>query len=461
MKYFKSFFGILFLVISILSSVFTSEARDEDLVQSCISEYKEKTKCDAVSMVVYRDENMYYYGSKDDYYQIGSMTKAFTGLGIEKLIQEGKISRKDKVEEYLPGFEMYFEGQKADIRILDLLSQTSGFTNSERDYPSAEENMTLSQWVTTISGKELQFKPGTKYSYSNVNYNLLGAIIETVSGISYKEYMEQEILIPLGLEQTFVGMPPKEKSIVKGTRLGYWNVYDFEMPVKEGAIPAGYFYSNLSDMGRWMEIWLGKADIPSEYKELIEKTKECLKQEGDYYSGWECFPDGVIGHSGGTANYSSRIVYSPEKEVGVCVLTNVNVSASTDRLCNDVFSRMTGAQPAGFTYDIWTIFDDIFGVVTILGMVLLFIVGKLKNIRTMLGVDLAVSVLLISISLVMPILFQASLGSILFVWAPWSVLGGLLALLLDFLVINIKIWMWKRNEMHNKERATQPGGLQG
>ena len=54
----------------------------------------------------------------------------------------------------------------------------------------------VSEWVEQISGSELQARPGEQYSYSNVNYNLLGAIIEQVSGISFKEYMKQEILTP-------------------------------------------------------------------------------------------------------------------------------------------------------------------------------------------------------------------------------------------------------------------------
>lgn len=451
MKYLKSLFGILIMAVLILNSTVYAEAQSDEIVESCISEYKDRTKCNSVSMVVYEDGNMYYYGKKDDLYQIGSMTKAFTGLGVMKLVQEEKIDLDHKVADYLPEFETYYEGQKADICIRDLLSQMSGFTNSERDYPSAKENMTLSRWVETMSGKELQNQPGTEYSYSNVNYNLLGAIIETVSGISYKEYMEQEILIPLGLEHTFVGIPQNENGIVNGTRLGYWKVYDFSIPVKEGAIPAGYFYSNVSDMGRWLEIWIGKADIPSEYKELAAQTKEYLKQENDYFSGWECFRDGTIGHSGGTANYSSRIVYSPEKSVGVCVLTNVNVAASTDRLCNDVLAFMTGNEPSGFVYDVWSVFDHVFSGLTILGIVLLFIICKLRNVRAMFACDAVLIVLLTSIFIVIPTIFQASWGTILFIWAPWSVLGGLIVLSVDIVVINTRLWMRKKNENNNKK----------
>lgn len=143
--------------------------------------------------------------------------------------------------------------------------------------------MTLSEWVEQISGSELRYRPGEQYSYSNVNYNLLGAIIEKVSSISYREYMEQEILIPLGLNHTYVGFPEDEENIVKGTRLGYWKAYHFDMAVREGAISAGYFYSNINDMCRWIEIWLGQADIPAVYKELIEETGNYLNQDHEYY----------------------------------------------------------------------------------------------------------------------------------------------------------------------------------
>ena len=94
-----------------------------------------------MNIVVYDEGKISYYGNtnRDALYQIGSMTKAFTGLGIMKLIQEGKIIPDNKVSDYLFGFAMYYEGKKADILVKDLLSQTSGFTNSERDYPSAKK----------------------------------------------------------------------------------------------------------------------------------------------------------------------------------------------------------------------------------------------------------------------------------------------------------------------------------
>lgn len=96
-------------------------------------------------------------------------------------------------------------------------------------------------------------------------------------------------------------------------------MFEFPITVKEASIPAGYFYSNVEDMGRWIEIWTGSGNASEDLKEALSKIRGQMKEEGDYYSGWELFADGVTGHSGGTPNYSSRIVFDEKKQTGVCV----------------------------------------------------------------------------------------------------------------------------------------------
>lgn len=437
----KSLITILLFLICIFSLCIPVQAKRADQIEHAVSEFQKKTKCSSVAIGVYDNGEVTCYGNmdRDTRFQIGSMTKAFTGLGAMKLVSEGKLSLDASVSDYLPEFEMYYEEEKARILVKHLFSQESGITNSEKDYPSADEGMTLSDWVQSISGKELTNKPGEQYAYSNANYNLLGALIEEISGVSYKDYMEQEILLPLGLTATTVGVPDSGK-ITEGSRLGYLRTFDFEMPVKEGAIPAGYFYSNVQDMCRWIGIWTGDLELPAEYEALIAATKNELKQTGAYFSGWEAFEDGVIGHSGGTANYSSRIVFSPEKKIGVCVLTNLNVAASTDRLCNDIFVITTGKDATGFVWDVWSIFDFIFSAITIVGIILLLVtVCFMKKVRTLVLTGVLEAVVLVSILIVIPMIFQSGWGLILFTWAPWSVLGGLVALVLSVLACGGKL----------------------
>ncbi|MBO4389478.1 MAG: beta-lactamase family protein [Lachnospiraceae bacterium] len=451
----------------------------EGRTRSLIYRFQKETGCRDCSVAVICRGEVSFYGEEEGLYQIGSMTKAFTALAVRKLISEEKLSMESNVSGYLPGFTAYYKGKKQEITVEQLLLMTSGYTNQEAVYPSAAPGMTLQDWVKSISGKELQSLPGEEYAYSNVNYDLLGAIIEQATGESYAEYMEREILEPLGLKNTYVHIPEKCDIIIPGSRLGYRQTFRYEIPVVEGRIPAGYFYSNAGDMARWLQIWLGTAeDVPEEFRELISETKSELTAEGTYTSGWEVFPY-AIGHSGGTPNYSSRIVFSEENEIGVCVLTNLNVAASTDGLCNGIFQIMKGFEPEEIPTDVWTVFDKIFMFVSLAGAVMIvfhlclklrvgltgsrssktegnadgdqshslaasagnsknFVISKLRLALLIAGGSISL-ILLITVCIVMPLVFGAGLGEIAFTWAPVSFAGGLIFLGADVLVVIMRL----------------------
>lgn len=428
-------------------------------ISSLIAQFGSSTKCRNVSAVVFDNGEISYYGDKEGLYQIGSMTKAFTGLAVHKLIVEGKLSEDDVVSKFIPGFEAYYDTELVDITIQNLLDQKSGYTNSESDYPSATAEMTLDEWAKSISGKELKSLPGTEYAYSNTNYNLLGLIIEKVSGMSYRDYLESEILTPLGLTDTYVGVPEagtlevnasevskygesvKEAGmrIIEGTRLGYRHAFNYHIPVREASIPAGYFYSNATDMARWITIWTGNADVPADFAEPIKNVKDLLQTVGDYHSGWELFENDVIGHSGGTPNYSSRIVFSADGSAGVCVLTNLNVAASTDSLCNGIYDIIVRNEKGIITGDIWTVFDIIFTVVTIVCIVLLLISVIIKKKTALIITDGTLILLLTLILILFPIIFGAGMKEIAGTWAPLSLTGGLILMVVDIAVISIKL----------------------
>ncbi len=447
----------------------------EDAVSSYIDDFRQKTKCDSVSVIVYDSGEVRFYGNENSLYQIGSMTKAFTGLGIYKLIEEGTINHDSRVSEFIPGFTAIYESKPQEITIDELLDQTSGYTNAESDYPSAEEGMTLNEWALGIWGKELKSAPGSEYAYSNVNFNLLGAVIEQATGLSYKEYMESEVLIPLGLEHTYVSLdrsepgassdgesgsdPAAAPGVISGSRLAYRHSFKYDIPVVEGRIPAGYFYSDTADMARWMEIWLGKADIPDEYQRLVNAVKEHLDNTGDYHSGWEKFENGCIGHSGGTPNYSSRIVFSEDDKVGVCVLTNLNVAASTDGLCNGIFEMVVNgaledpgsAERMSVPTDVWTVFDIIFSCVTAAGVILIVTAAIIRKRSVIIVLGITAAVLVILICTIMPLVFGAGLKEILFTWAPYSMTGGIIALILSVIAACVKFW--KLRNRNNEDRT--------
>ncbi len=443
----RKFTGFVIAVLMGLGCSMVTCAGELDMdIEIYVEDFCEKTGCESVSVAVVGGEDVTFYGDPDKLYQIGSMTKAFTGLAVRKLINEGLLSEEDVVSGFLPGFTAYFASEPVNITVLQLLNQTSGYTNSESEYPSAEAGMTLYDWAMSISGKELNSYPGSEYAYSNVNYDLLGLIIEQVTGISYEEYMEEEILIPLGLTNTYVGKPENEECIAAGSRPGYRNAFEYEIPVVEGRIPAGYFYSNARDCARWVMIWNGTADIPGEYREIINAVKDRLSEEGDYYSGWELFDDGVMGHSGGTPNYSSRIVFNELTETGVCVLTNMNVAASTDGLCNGIYYSITGKNFEDIPTDVWTVFDIIFTIVSVAGLIMILAIVLMKKRLPVIISLITVMILIASLCIVMPMIFGAGLGEILFVWAPYSLAGSMAILAICVMTSIVKLWKIRSNE---------------
>ena len=444
LKKIKALFLVILTVAVLITAAYPAHAFDKDiLISDYVEEFSLKTKCSAVSVAIVQDGGSELIGDTDGLYQIGSLTKAFTGLGIQKLIGGGIINEDDKVSKWLPGFTAYYGSDPFDITIEQLLTHTSGYTNKEVDYPSAQDDMTLMEWADSINGRRLSFEPGTRYAYSNVNYNLLGAVIESASGISYKEYMETEVLLPLGLKNTYVEVLSENVSIIPGSRLGYLNSFAYEIPVVPGKIPAGYFYSNAKDMARWLQIWMGIADIPDEYKDLVNRVKENLGDSADYYSGWELFESGTIGHSGGTPNYSSRIVFSDKRQIGVCVLTNMNVAASTDSLCDGIYTLCDGGNSGNIQMDVWTVFDMIFTFVTVVGILLIVFSICIKKRSALIVTELVLIILLIAICVMIPMIFGAELGTIIITWAPYSFIGGLLMLCAAIISIAIKLWIIK------------------
>ena len=430
------------LVVPIIAIVmlFRAPVTPDLGVGAMVAEFSSRTGCKNVSVVIYDNGGFSYYGDREGLYQIGSMTKSFTGLAVQKLINEGALSRDDKVSELIPGFKAYYDSKEAEITVDNLLKQRSGYTNSETDFPSATGDMSLQEWAESISGKELKSMPGTEYSYSNVNYNLLGVIIENVTGTSYREYMEENILVSYGLDSTYVGVPDDSERIIEGSRLGFRNAFEYKVPVREGSIPAGYFYSDAEDIGIWLKAWIGNtdADMDSVISELVN--------EGDCYAGWERFEDDVIGHSGGTPNYSSRMVFSRSRGIGVCVLTNLNVASTTDSLCNSIFAEVSGMRSEGLICDVWTVFDIIFTSVSVLGVVVLILALSVKKKGILITFGALFTLAEILILVLFPLIFGAGIKDIALTWAPWSFLAGILILAAVALVLWIKLVLVKVNE---------------
>jgi CubicO group peptidase (beta-lactamase class C family) len=160
---------------------------------------------------------------KDSIFQIMSMTKPVTAIGIMMLAEEGKLALRDPVEQYLPEFRgQHLAANNGPdtarlslpdhpITIRDLLTHTAGIQDaapaSIHDYPQLM-NVPLDEVVRQLARQPLLFQPGTQWSYSSPGIEILGRLIEVCSGRKYEDFIADRILRPLGMKDTFFYPPP-------------------------------------------------------------------------------------------------------------------------------------------------------------------------------------------------------------------------------------------------------------
>ncbi|KZN55559.1 hypothetical protein N474_01090 [Pseudoalteromonas luteoviolacea CPMOR-2] len=263
-------------------------------------------------------------------FELASNTKAFTGLALHTLEQQGLLSLSDKVRDHLPAFNMQYEGEDSPVTLQQVLHHTSGIPfDSITLFSEATDSLALSRDVAKLNDVALVHPPGSVFLYATINYDVLGAIIAKVSGLSYEDYVTQAVLQPLGLNQTsFV----KAENHATGYKHHFGGLEAYDAPIYRGNAPAAYLSSNINDVERWLKIQLGLIDSGSLDKSLFEKAlrpDRSIKpwfNGGSYASGWWSIQQGSgeISHSGNNPNFSTFMMFFPQEQKAVAVLANIN-----------------------------------------------------------------------------------------------------------------------------------------
>ena len=164
---------------------------------------------------------------------LASLTKPFTGLAIGQLVEQGKLSYDDPLSKFLPNFPDAESARK--IKIKHLLSHTSGLGNPVGSKigesvasDALDRQTTVKAIVDTFERKRPEFEPGTKWSYSNTGFQLLGRIIEIVTGEDYYDYMQKNVFAPAGATSASFPLLPKSGVAVVPMAYPYELAWDEE-----------------------------------------------------------------------------------------------------------------------------------------------------------------------------------------------------------------------------------------
>lgn len=361
------FFLVLFtfFLTSLFSAVSTGEGKesksDLEEIEKNVKNWMKAGKMPGLTLVIIRDYQSVFikgYGYADletkrpvddeTLFELGSCSKSFTALAALQLEEKGLINLDYPVSDYLPWFFVKYSNQECSITIRQLLHHTSGIPwETLSRIPQTNSKGALEQTVRNIAGIELNNMPGKQYKYASINYDIVGAVIEKVSGKSYEEYMEDYVFTPLGLTHTSVGNEKKEPFMASGYKRGFFQPRKYDPPFFRGNNPAAYIVSNGKDIARWLRFHMGL--IETDFNSLIQKshlpdlTVDPSRNLASYAMGWivHQFKSSQIFHSGANPNFTAYIGFNPKKKIGAAVLSNCN-SPFTSFIGHSVMKLLNG-----------------------------------------------------------------------------------------------------------------------
>lgn len=258
-------------------------------------------------------------------FRIGSVTKQFTAACILLLEERGKLKTDDLVSKYVPKTPPAW----AKITIYHLLTHTSGIPNFT-SFPEYERFQTQPTTPEKLLGffrdKPLDFEPGSKWNYSNSGYEVLGYVVEKVTGQTYQHFLDENIFKPLnmtdsGYDSNSRVIPRHAYGYTPGPHgIAVAGYVDMTVPYAAGAL-----YSTTRDLLKWERaLFGGRLLQPASLKKMTTPFKH------DYGCG--LFITTVNGHkriehAGGIQGFNSELVYWPDEKMTVVVLANLNGSA--------------------------------------------------------------------------------------------------------------------------------------
>lgn len=263
-------------------------------------------------------------------FQIGSVTKLFTAIGILQLVEQRKISLQDSIRNFIPDFP----SKGHTITIEHLLTHSSGITeywSLEHPDPFAlRRDFIPIELINFFKEEPLEFEPGTRSSYTNSGYFLLGYIIEVVSGIPYGQYIEDNIFKPSEMRNSYYGdnskIIPNRASSYRKEENTYRNGDYRSMSV---AYAAGALLSTAEDLFKWHQSLYSNKLLK---KGFLKKSLTAYQfKDGiisDFgYGGWfvnsvQVQESPTFAHSGGISGFNSLIMYLPKEDVVTIVLSN-------------------------------------------------------------------------------------------------------------------------------------------
>ncbi len=301
--------------------------------------------------------------SLDQLFYIGSMSKSYTAVCIMQLVEKGLVKLEDDISLYLPDYKF-----SKPVTILSLLNQTSGFDTHAK--------------LHNVKQKDSY----GHYEYANVNYDLLGKIIEAVSGQTYEDYIQQNLFGPLGMDDSRANAWAVKDSpkLLLGNRnyFGFFKQGQTDIPTEKSWFhePAGYIATTPHNHAKYLRMYLNDGMAGSSENQQVQilslesiqkmwyKNVSIGDSKYDIYYGmgwnymnWQGQP--MVFHGGQVENGITFQYILPDKKLAVCFMINASDYLVMNNLMNgvifDSIAILNGEEPGKINHKVYTLFHII------------------------------------------------------------------------------------------------------
>lgn len=278
--------------------------------------------------------------NENSLFELASVSKQFTAMGIVLLHQKGKLNYDDLLAKYIPELSFY-----TGVTIKNLLHHTSGLPDYEDlldslfDRTRIATNQDIIDTLIKYKPASL-FKPGTKWEYSNTGYALLGTVIERLSGLSFGTFLEKNIFRPLRMNRTQVYRRRYQPKTIENYAYGYIYVDSLKKYILpddlpgtkyvvflDGIVGDGTVNSTVIDLLRWDQALYTEKLVPqSALREIFTSGVLADGKSTNYGFGWSVISDSVYGkmtmHAGGWPGYRTIIDRHIDHNKTIIILQN-------------------------------------------------------------------------------------------------------------------------------------------
>ncbi len=260
--------------------------------------------------------------AEDTPFVLGSISKSITAVAVLRLVEDGRLDLEDAVGEHLPAFAGTTAGE---VTLRQLLSHTSGWSTAQGNASHSDGaggDDELASRVAALAGVEPAHERG-EWEYSNINYQLLGRVVEVAGEASYQDYVTTHVLEPLGMADSFVSDGGVHPGTATGHRPWFWTkrAMAADRPTSRLTAPQGGVVASARDVARYLQMMMDGRDdvITADHKALMMRS---AGPSSPYYGlGWVVDRD-TVWHTGTSPGVETQATMVPGERRGVVVLVN-------------------------------------------------------------------------------------------------------------------------------------------